>query len=168
MKQDITEALKDKFEAKSLMEINDLLNLKTADELNALERTLNDLVNENIVYKTKKDKYILFANCPYLKVGEISINKAGNGFLLQDGDDLYIDYHNLNNATNGDTVLVEVVTLKGKDEGRVLKILNRNTKNIIGEVLNKKDKIVLLLDDKKKKLDVKLDPNTCSNCVDGS
>lgn len=168
MKQDIVTKLKDVYNAQTLIEVNDLLNLNSAAELKELERTLNELINENIVYKTKKDKYILFTNCPYLKAGKISVNKSGNGFLLQEEDDLYIDYKNLNNAINGDEVLVEIIKYNGKDEGRVLKILKRDTKNIIGEVTIKKDKFTLILDDKKKKINIELDPNTCSNCVEGS
>lgn len=168
MKEEILKLLDDKYEALDLIEINDLLNLTTPEDLKLLEKTLNALVDECILYKTKKDKYILYKNNPGLKAGKISINKSGNGFLLLEGDDLYIDYVNLNGAIDGDEVLVEVITYKGKSEGKVLKILKRNVKNIVGEILFKNDTPTLILDDKKKKITVELDPNTTHNCVDGT
>ena len=168
MKNNILEVLKDKHEAQTLIQINDLLGLSSAEELKQLELTLEELVNEYKVFKTKKDKYILYDNAPGIKVGKLSVNKAGNGFLLQEGEDIYIDYCNLNSAIDGDEVLVELIKYKGKEEGRVVKILNRNTKNIIGEILFKDKKPTLILDDKKKKITVELDPNTTNNCVDGT
>ena len=168
MKDKIQEILKDKHEAIDLIAINDCLNLKKPEDLKSIEIALDELIKENIVYKTKKDKYILYANCQNLKTGKISINKAGNGFLLLDGDDLFIDYNNLNNATNGDLVLVEVIRNKSKDEGKVIKILKRDTKNLIGEILFKNDIPTLLLDDQKKNLYIEIDPKTAKNCVDGS
>lgn len=168
MKDDIINILKDKYEALDLISINDLLKLETPEDLKLLEKTIEELVNEYIIYKTKKEKYILFENNPSLKAGKISINKSGNGYLILEGDDLYINYVNLNNAVDGDTVLVEVISYKGKEEGKVLKILSRNTKNIVGEILYKNNKPILILEDKKKNIAVDIDQNTSKDCVDGT
>jgi ribonuclease R len=168
MKQNILEVLKDKYEALDLIAINDLLNLNTPNELKELELTLAELVNEYKVYKTKKDKYILFENCKDLKAGKLSINKAGNGYVLLEPEDLYVNYHNLNGAVNGDIVLTEIFTYKGQKEGRILKILKRDTKNIIGEVIFKDKHPYLKLEDSKKRITVELDPKTTQNCVEGT
>lgn len=168
MKEEIIKKLKSKYDALSLLEINDLLGLESPEELKELELTLEELVKEYVIYKTKKDKYILYDNNPGVKAGKISINKMGNGFLLLEGDDLYINYHNLNNAVDGDTVLVEVILYNGKKEGKVIRVLERDTKNIIGTIIFKKNKPFLELDEKKKKLTIEIDPNTLSGCVEGT
>lgn len=168
MKQDILDILKDKYEAMNLITINDLLELETPEDLKELELTLEELVKECKVYKTKKDKYILYDNCKDLKAGKLSVNKAGNGYVLLEPEDLYVNSTNLNNAVDGDTVLVEIFDYKGKKEGRVIKIINRDTKNIIGEVVYKNGIPTLKLDDEKKAITVELDPNTTHNCVDGT
>lgn len=168
MKQDILEVLKTKYEALDLMAINDLLGLKTAEELKKLELTLEELVNELKLYKTKKDKYILFENCSDLKAGKLSINKAGNGYVLLEPNDIYINYNNLNNAVNGDTVLVEIFDYKGEKEGRVLKVLARDIKNLVGEVIYKNKIPMLKLDDERKKITVELDQKSAKDCVDGT
>ena len=168
MKQDILDILKDKYEAMNLITINDLLELETPEDLKELELTLEELVKECKVYKTKKDKYILYDNCKDLKAGKLSVTKSGNGYVLLEPEDLYVNSTNLNNAVDGDTVLVEIFDYKGKKEGRVIKIINRDTKNIIGEVVYKNGIPTLKLDDEKKAITVELDPNTTHNCVDGT
>ena len=92
MKEQVLNTLKNIHEAKTLIEINDLLNLKTAEELKELQDTLNALINEYLVFYTKKGKYILLKNCPSLKIGKLSVNKKGFGFvILPEEDDIYID-----------------------------------------------------------------------------
>ena len=75
MKEQILEVLKDIHEAKTLMEINDLLNLHTVEEYKNLSKDINELVEDYELYRTKKEKYLLIKNCPGLKIGKIAINK---------------------------------------------------------------------------------------------
>lgn len=168
MKNEIIKVLKDKYDAQDIMKINDLLNLETAEELSELQIEIDNLINEHILFKTKKNKYILYNNCPNLKVGKLSINKRGNGFLLLDGEDLYINFNNLNDATNGDTVLAETFYYHDELEGKILKILERNTKNLIGTINYKNNKPILKLDDEKKSIQIELDFESTKNCVEGT
>ena len=168
MKEQVLNLLKDIHEAKTLIEINDLLNLTTVEELQTLTSTLDELVNEYLVFKTKKDKYLLLANCPGLKIGKIAINKKGFGFLILDKeDDIYIDAENLNGAIHNDTVLVEIIKKGLKPEGRVLKIVKRNLDNLVGEIYFANDKVMLKPDDDKLKLTIFITNETSKNCVEG-
>ena len=168
MKNEILKILNSQYEALDLMKINDMLELTSAKEYLELQNEIEKLVNEHIVFRTKKEKYILYKNCPNLKVGKLSINKRGSGFLLLEGDDLYINYNNLNGATNGDIVLAETFLYNNETEGKVLKILERNTKNIIGSIYYKNNKPYLKLDDDKKSINIELDHHSTINCVDGT
>ncbi len=168
MKKQILEVLKNKYDAQDLISINDLLNLTTSEELMELKEILEKMVNEHKIFKTKKDKYILYDNCPNLKAGKLSINKSGNGFLILDGDDLYINYNNLNNSTNGDIVLAETFLYRGKEEGKVIRILERNTKNIIGTIGFKAGKPILILDDNKNVIEISLEEDSLIHCVEGT
>lgn len=168
MKNEILKILNSQYEALDLMKINDMLELTSAKEYLELQNEIEKLVNEHIVFRTKKEKYILYKNCPNLKVGKLSINKRGSGFLLLEGDDLYINYNNLNGATNGDIVLAETFLYNNETEGKVLKILERNTKNIIGSIYYKNNKPYLKLDDDKKSINIELDHHSTKNCVDGT
>lgn len=169
MKEKIINVMNDKYEPLDVIEINDLLELSTPEDLNRLNNFLNELVNEGIVYKTKKNKYILFKNCPNLKSGVISINKKGFGFLIvPDGEDIYIDKGNINGAINEDKVLVELVNNFGKTEGRVIRVLNRDLNNLIGEVYFYNNKPYVKLEDEKKKIDIKLDTKSTNGIVEGT
>lgn len=169
MKEKIINVMNDKYEALDVIEINDLLEFSTPEDLNRLNNFLNELVNEGIVYKTKKNKYILFKNCPNLKSGVISINKKGFGFLIvPDGEDIYIDKGNINGAINEDKVLVELVNNFGKTEGRVIRVLNRDLNNLIGEVYFYNNKPYVKLEDEKKKIDIKLDTKSTNGIVEGT
>jgi len=168
LKEQILEVLKDIHEAKKLMEINDLLGLTTVSEYQELQENIEELVKTCQVFKTKKDKYILIKNCPGLKVGKLSVNKKGFGFLiLEREDDIYIAEDNLNNAIHGDTVLVEIYKKGLKPEGRVLKIVARDVKNIVGEVIINNEKIMLKPDDEKLDLTIYLTRETTKDCVEG-
>ena len=168
MKEQILEVLKDIHEAKTLMEINDLLNLHTVEEYKNLSKDINELVEDYEIYRTKKEKYLLIKNCPGLKIGKIAINKKGFGFLILDKeDDIYISSENLNNAIHNDTVLVEIIKKGLKPEGRILKIIKRDLNNVVGEVIIKDSKMMLKPDDEKLDLTIYLSKETTKNCVEG-
>jgi ribonuclease R len=48
--------------------------------------------------------------------------------------DIYIHPSNLKNALNGDKVLIKSSLYKGKEEGRILKIIERVKKEYIGVI----------------------------------
>lgn len=168
MKEQIIEVLKDIHEAKTLMEINDLLNLHTVEEYKNLSKDINELVEEYELFRTKKEKYLLIKNCPGLKIGKIAINKKGFGFLILDKeDDIYIGSENLNNAIHNDTVLVEIIKKGLKPEGKVLKIVKRDLNNVVGEIMIKDSKMMLKPDDEKLDIIIYLSKETTKNCVEG-
>lgn len=168
MKEQIINILTNIHEAKTLIEINDLLNLKTVAEYQELTKNIEELVNDYIVFKTKKDKYLLMKNCPGLKIGKIAINKKGFGFLILDKeDDIYISANNLGSAIHNDIVLVDIIKKGLKPEGRVLKVIKRDLENIVGEVIEKDNKLLLKPDDNKLNLTIHLTRETTKNVVEG-
>ncbi|MGN0967340.1 MAG: ribonuclease R [Candidatus Coprovivens sp.] len=169
MKERILNLMKDIHEAKELMEINDLLGLVTAAEYKELQDVMNELVEEYTVFLTKKGKYILLKNCPGLKVGKLSVNKKGFGFLcLEKEDDIYIDAKNMNGAIHDDVVLVEVFVKGVRKEARVIRIVKRDIHNLVGEVLfTDNNKFYLNIDDDKRDLVIELTPESCRDVVEG-
>ena len=168
MKEKIIRILENQHRALEAIEINDLLGLKTTSDYKDVCDTLEELVEESIVFQTKKGKYILLKNCPGIKVGKVAINKKGFGFLLIDkADDLYIDSHNLNGAIDGDIVLCEVITKALKKEARVIRIIKREIKDLVGTIITTEDGLGFKLDDDKKQITVLLEPDSIHNCVEG-
>ena len=135
MEEKLIKLLTNIHEAKTLIEINDLMGLKTPEELKELQDTLNKLISEYKVFFTKKEKYILLKNCPSLKIGPLSVNKKGFGFvILSEEDDIYIDKTNLKDAIDEDIVLCEVTKKTGRKEGKIVKVIKRDLKNVVGEI----------------------------------
>src|SRR5574344_1809416 len=168
MKEQIIKILNNIYEAKTLLEINDLLGLTKPEELHELQDNLNFLVNEYTIYFTKKEKYIVLKNCQNLKIGKLAVNKKGFGFvILPQEDDIYVDAKNLNDAIDGDMVLCEITNKGIKKEGRILKIVKRDLQNMVGEITFKDDKIYLALDDDKKDIIVEINKDSAHNCVEG-
>ena len=137
----ILEILKKEKKALSVYEINDALGMTTVDELKELLKTLNTLEDNLQIYRTNKNRYLLFTNS-HLKLGTMIANKKGYGFVDIDGDqDVFIPPNNINGAIHGDKVIVEITSPKGIDlEGRIVKIVDRQFKQMVGEIYYKKNR----------------------------
>ncbi len=168
MKEKIISVLENIYEAKEAIEINDLLGLTTPEEYKNVCDTLEELVQDYVLYKTKKDRYILLKNCPNLKIGRLTVNKKGYGFvILEKEDDLYIASDNLNGAIHDDIVLSEIIRSGVKKEGKVLRILKRDLSDLVGEVIVKDNEMQIDLDDDKKDIELVLKKESLNNCVPG-
>ena len=168
MEDRIIELLKSDDKALSVDEINDALGFKTVDELKDLLKVLNEMEDSLKIYRTKKDNYLLFTNS-HLKIGVMSTNKKGFGFVDIEGDeDVFIAPTNMNGAIHGDKVIVEITSPKGIDlEGRIVKIVDRKFKNVVGEIYYKKNKPFIKLDDDRVKLNIEIDKKKTMGAMDG-
>ena len=170
MREEIIELLGKEKKALSASEICDKLNLNTAGELKKLLDNLRILEEGYTVYRSNKDKYMLFENSHLLK-GRLSVNKKGFGFVVVDGrdEDIYIDAKNMNGALNNDLVVVE--ELKGqngkKTEGRVVKVLKKENNLIVGEYKIIDGNPHFIPDDKKLRMEIILDNKDLDDLVDG-
>ena len=165
MKDKIIEKLGNESKGLSLIEINDLLNLTSVEDYKELQKNMDALVTEGIVHKSKKDKFILMEKCSSLLTGIIHINKHGNGFVdTKFDEDTFVKRENLNGAVDGDFVEIDVQN----DEGIVVNILKRDINLLVGEMVKTKNgNLEFALDDKKKKIKVKLTKETSSHLVEG-
>ena len=168
MEEQLLKYMETMYDAKDLISINDALGLKSAEALRELQDTLNNLVDRYIVFKTKKDKYILLKNCPNLKIGKFSANKKGFGFvILNKEDDLYIGKEDMNGAIQDDIVLAEVIRKGVKPEGHIIRIIKRDLHNLVGEIIETKKGLGVKLDEEKLDLELKIDKDSLKNCVPG-
>ncbi|NLA32943.1 MAG: ribonuclease R [Mollicutes bacterium] len=165
MKKQIIEILK---LTNKKMTISDIANsLKDKDEDKILH-FLNELEKEYLVYKTNKNKYMLFEKNEYYRVGIVSLNKKGFGFLENPNyeDDLFIPAKHLNGAVDEDKVLVSVD--KTNNSAKVIKIIKRDLNNLVGEVIFEKNKAYVILDDGRKSLKILLKDPKVKDCVTGT
>ena len=152
-----------------MYEINDLLGLTTSGELQDLLKTIEKMIDDLLIYHTNKDKYMLFSNS-HLKTGKLIVNKKGYGFVDIEGkDDVYVSSNNLNGAIHGDIVVVEITSKSGLElEGRILKVVKRELKNVVGTIIKKDNKLVLKNDDEKLNINIIIDNDSLKNVVEGN
>lgn len=132
----------------SFDEIAKILGLVRGFDKQALASALNELVREDRLVFTKRNKYTLPDNVGAIKA-VIMAHPNGFGFARPvdgEGDDVFVAERDLNGATQGDTVLVKVTNkdknkgyrtkgqkrAHGKRQGQVIKILDRGYKTIVG------------------------------------
>ena len=171
MRDNLLNILKNSDKALDIYEIQSLLGINSVEEIKELSDELRKMEDETIVYHSNKDKYMLLENS-HLRKGIMRANKKGFGFVEVDNmdDDIYIAQDDMNGAIHDDVVLVEITSKMHLDrlEGRVLKIVERKTKQFIGLIkFDKKGVGHVELDDHKVKLDIFISKEDSLNAVDG-
>ena len=167
LEEKILELLKQQKKALDIFELEEQLKLDK-NELSFLMKTLNKLEDELKIYRTKKNNYMLFTNSN-LKIGKLLTTTKGFGFVdIGTNEDIFIPIDSINKAIHNDTVVVEI-TSKGmeKPEGRIVKIIDRNLNNMVGEIYYKQGKPFIDLDDKKIKIQVAIDPKKTKGAMPG-
>lgn len=132
----------------------------------ALRQTLRELERAGQIARIRKDRYILPAEAD-LVTGKLSINPAGYGFLTPEkttGPDLFIAAENIGTAMHGDRVVARISReapsnrIKGRQEGRVIRILERAHDTIVGTLQRSRNFYYVVPDDPRFVHDVYVGP----------
>lgn len=168
MQESILEILKNSDKALSVHELEDMLGINDVDGLKKLLKVLNELEDNLSIYRTNKNNYMLFNNS-HLKVGKMIGNKKGFGFVDIEGDeDVFVAATNMNGAIHGDKVIVEIISKKGLDlEGRIVKIVDRKFKQMVGEFYYANGIGHIKLDEEKVNIDIVIDKDKTLGAMDG-
>ena len=133
-------------------QIFQLLNLKDSKEFTQLVKTLNQLENEGEITHNSRGEYATFEKLNLAK-GIIDVKDGGYAFVDTDLGGIFIKSDNINGAITYDEVLVEYyLDNLGRYEGKVVKIIKRNTRVIIGPVSRLRQKAIVRSIDSKIKL----------------
>ena len=132
-------------------EIAAAFSLETEDQLEALRRRLRAMERDGQLLFNRGKKYCLVNN-EDLIAGRIIGHADGFGFLKPDdgSDDLFLSPREMNPLLHNDRALVRVagVDKKGRREGAVVEILQRNTHHVVGR-LYKEDGFTYVVPDNK-------------------
>lgn len=167
LQQKILDLLNGENKALGVFEIEEKLNLEKK-EFKDLIIALNNLEESLKIYRTKKDNFMPFTNS-HLKIGILDVNKKGFGFVDVDSDeDIFIPKDCINKAIHNDKVIVEITSKANeKPEGRILKIVDRNLNDMVGEFYYKQGQPYVELDDKKIKIQVTIDKKKTLGAMNG-
>src|SRR5881396_1765716 len=112
----------------------------TPSERVALRKTLRELERAGQIARIRKNRYVLPAEADLI-AGKLSIHQVGYGFLTPEtpgGPDVFIAAENIGTAMHGDRVVARISRdtphdrIKGRREGRVIRILERAHDTIVG------------------------------------
>ena len=112
-----------------------VLGVKDAFIRKRIVTLLQQLAKNGVLKEIERGKYQIKEGNKEL-VGHIQTVSKGGGYFMSPKieKDIYIHPSNLKNALNGDKVLIKSSLYKGKEEGRVLKIIERVKKEYIGVI----------------------------------
>ncbi len=166
MKEQILEILNNPM---TIQEIYDELQLNSAEDFRLLAKDLNQLVDEYVLYLSKKDRYLKIEDAGYA-TGEIRINKKGFGFILQESDDLFVSKKNLADAINGDKVLAKILSKSTglRKEAQVVKVIEKSEANLVGLYQENRKNGYIILDDKSINMRIDVEKNDRGGAVNGS
>lgn len=107
------------------------------DQTEALQRRLRAMERDGQAVRNKRGAYTALKNGGLLK-GRFSAHRDGFGFVILHEDDgqgdIYISHQHAQAVFHDDEVLVRVsaIDTKGKREGAIIEVLQRNTQQIVG------------------------------------
>src|SRR5881296_2573116 len=127
----------------------------TASERVALRKTLREFERAGQIARIRKNRYVLPAEAD-LVAGKLSIHQVGYGFLTPEttgGPDVFIAAENIGTAMHGDRVVARISRdtpddrIKGRREGRVIRILERAHDTIVGTLQQSRNFYYVVPDD---------------------
>src|SRR5437867_6774663 len=126
-----------------------------ASERVVLRKTLRQLERAGEIARIRKNRYVLPAEAD-LVTGKLSIHQVGYGFLSPETSsepDVFIAAENIGTAMHGDRVVARISPdtpsdrIKGRREGRVIRILERAHDTIVGTLQRSRNFYYVVPDD---------------------
>src|SRR5213593_3439611 len=139
----------------------------TASERVALRKSLRELEQAGEIARIRKNRYVLPAEAD-LVTGKLSIHQAGYGFLTSEMSgqpDVFIAAENTGTAMHGDRVVARMSPdepsgrIKGRREGRVIRILERAHDTIVGTLQRSQNFYYVVPDDPRFVHDIYVHPD---------
>lgn len=128
-------------------------------EVKDFYKVLNSMEKEGIIIKTRNDRYGLPEKMS-LVVGILQGHERGYGFVMPEDktkSDIFIPADMMNGAMHGDKVVARIVKVEGqgkREEGEIIRILNRGNSTLVGTFENNKSFGFVVPDDSKIGMDI--------------
>jgi ribonuclease R len=117
------------------------LNLTDAVDVEALNRRLGAMVRDGQLVQNRRGEFCLVKRLP-LTAGTVIGHRDGFGFLKPDegGDDIFLPPRQMRELMHGDRAVVRVqgVDHRGRPEGSLVDVLERNTTELAGRYMEER------------------------------
>jgi ribonuclease R len=119
----------------SIEQIAPLLNLQEEQDRESLRRRLNAMERDGQLIRNRRNAYLLVDKSDLVR-GRVIGHPDGFGFLVPDegGDDLFLSPRQMRSVFHDDVIVGRVVGVdfRGRREGAVVEVLERNTHQVVG------------------------------------
>lgn len=111
------------------------------EDIKKLSDILNSLCSDGSIYLTKKGRYMPADGKSAVVSGILSCNAKGYfGFVLCEGEDVFVSGDDMSDALNGDKVLVRLDNSTGdRRQGHIIRVLERGNDIVVGVIYKEKD-----------------------------
>lgn len=155
----------------SMTEIEEALEVEGSAEFKELIKTLNEMENRGLIVRTRSNRYGVPEKMNLVR-GRVQGHAKGFAFIIpeQEGvDDVYVTQSDLESAMNGDTVLVRLhqKSSGSRPEGKVIRILERGTTEVVGTYVDQEKYGFVVADDKRIPNDLFIPKGNDKGAVDG-
>ncbi len=150
--------------------IAEQLTLFEEDDLEALRRRLNAMERDGQLVRNRKNGFCI-VNSKDLVSGRVIGHKDGFGFLKPDegGDDLFLSPRQMRSLLHNDRAVVRVVGVdrRGRLEGALVEVLERNSHEIVGRLHHEGSIGFVVPDNKRLHLDIVIPEHDLAGATHG-
>ena len=131
--------------------------------------TLIQLAKKNVIKQVSHTSFKLEENKNSIE-GRIELTQRGSGFVVMPGEskDIFISPNNIGQAMHNDKVIVRLINIgKGRPEGVVIKIIERDKTQFVGTILIKGGNAFLVPDNPRAGVQIKIIENKLNGATNG-
>lgn len=129
----------------------DKISAITSEDIKQVKYEISNLIANGELFINDDERISISSDKGFFKA-RLILNKKGYGFAqVENMQDFFIPAFAINGAYDGDDCLVEITNRKGDEEieGKVVRVLKRNTTHVVGTFVEGKSKNVVFPDDEK-------------------
>ncbi len=133
----------------TLSKLAELLNLNEAEDLESLRRRLRAMERDGQLIRNRRKGYGLAKKMDLVR-GRVIGHPDGYGFLVPDdgNSDLFLSQKEMRLLMHGDRALVNIIGVdnRGRREGALVEVLERNTQEVVGRFSHKRGQNVAFIE----------------------
>lgn len=170
--QDILSFMREQaYHPMTVQELEEAFQITDSEEFKQLVKTLNMLEDSGEIVRTRTNRYGVPEKMNLVR-GRLQSHPKGFGFVIPDtaGEpDIYIHANDMNGAMHGDIVLarIEKQTSGARMEGRIIRVVERGLKEIVGTFKDETYYAFVISDDKRIGRDIFIPKTAYNGAVDG-
>lgn len=137
-------------------EVCEVLGETDEDRVEAVRRRLIAMCRDGQLISNRRNQFMPMKKVDLVQ-GTVMGHRDGFGFVLRDeGDDVYLSNRQMRKVFHGDKVAVQILGLdrRGRPEGKIVEVLQRNTQQIVGRYFEESGVGILQPDNKRISMEV--------------